>query len=208
MKQAGKNPDGSNRGAMAAGIGTREAIEALVDRAREADVLAAVNFNSPGQTVVAGDSAAVARFIAITKEDRASGVKALPLSVSGAFHSALMHPAAEGLSKTLASVEFRKPSLPVFLNVTGKALETDATKSSALQDFSEYMRDILVSQIQSPVQWIRTVESMVALGVNTIVEVGPGRTLSGLVKKIAPKVRTMNVEDAETLKATVAALSE
>ena len=188
MAEAGTNPDGSRRGTMAAGMGDKDAVLALVEKARGADVLEAVNFNSPQQTVVAGDISAVERFAELAKGDRSLGVKAIPLSVSGAFHSPIMRPAAEGLAQALEDYTFGEPKLAVYLNSTGSIMEADM-KADA----------IMVRQIQSPVEWQQTVENMRAGGVETIVEVGPGKTLSGLVKKIAPELTTLHAEDAESL---------
>jgi [acyl-carrier-protein] S-malonyltransferase len=239
MKDAGRWPDGSPRGTMAAAMGSREAVLALVEKTRGDDVLEAVNFNSPTQTVVAGDVSAAERFAAAAKEDRSLGVKAIPLAVSGAFHSPIMAPAAEGLAAALEDYTFHAPKIPVFVNVTGKDLmdgtDVDSTdaggtgvggtgagggtgvggmgvgggadgKSGGGFD-SERVKDVMLRQIKSPVQWQATVENLAAAGVNTIVEVGPGKTLSGLAKKIAPELDVYHIEDAETLAATVAAIA-
>jgi [acyl-carrier-protein] S-malonyltransferase len=246
MKEAGTNPDGSPRGAMAAGMGTTEAVLALVEKTRGSDILEAVNFNSPAQTVVAGDAAAVGRFAQAAKDDRSLGVKAIPLSVSGAFHSPIMAPAAEGLAAALADYTFSAPKNRVYLNLTGKDIEayrssmtaasradewveetettkvaevaeaTEATEATKATDtnltapamsiknvdsitYDAAWKDVMVRQIQSPVQWQRTVEQMAADGVRALIEVGPGKTLSGLVKKIAPQIEVRHVEDTESL---------
>jgi [acyl-carrier-protein] S-malonyltransferase len=190
MKEAGVYPDGSPRGTMAAGMGEKSAILALVELSRGKDVLEAVNFNSPAQTVVAGDATAVARFAQAAKEDRSLGVKAIPLSVSGAFHSPIMAPAAEGLASVLAAYTFSAPRRPVYLNVTGRELVP-----------TEDVKEVMVRQIQNPVQWQETVEQMEVDDVMTLIEVGPGKTLSGLVKKITPEIEVCHVEDAESLAA-------
>ncbi|MDR1795898.1 MAG: ACP S-malonyltransferase [Clostridiales Family XIII bacterium] len=193
MKEAGRWPDGRPRGAMAAGMGTPEAVCALVEKARGADVLEAVNFNSPQQTVVAGDAEAVERFSAMAKEDRALGVKAIPLPVSGAFHSPIMAPAAEGLAEALAGIDLPESEVPVYLNVTGEAAPADGAA----------LKELMVRQIKSPVQWQRTIENIVAAGAEAFIEVGPGKTLTGLVKKIAPGAAACHVEDAESLACAV-----
>ncbi|MDR1815183.1 MAG: ACP S-malonyltransferase [Clostridiales Family XIII bacterium] len=214
MKEAGRYADGSPRGAMAAGMGAPEAVLALVERARAGEVLEAVNFNSPQQTVVAGDAAAVERFAAMAKEDRSLGVKAIPLAVSGAFHSPIMAPAGEGLAAALEGYAFRAPEVAVYVNVTGSGLLDSAAaaagglaqndnaiggKPTQSGDVSALVKDVMVRQIQSPVQWQRTIENIVAAGAEIIIEVGPGKTLTGLTKKIAPHVVALHVEDAETL---------
>ena len=202
MKAAGTAADGTQIGAMAAGMGDREAVLGLVEKAREKDVLEAVNYNSPQQTVVAGDSSAVERFISLAAGDRSLGVKAIPLSVSGAFHSPLMKPAGEGLTEVLRDFSFSEPSLPVYLNVTGGAYEDYA--EIAVGSLNSKVKAIMVCQIQSPVFWQHTIESIVSNGIETIVEIGPGKTLSGLIKKIAPEITALHVEDAESLRETAA----
>jgi len=201
MKAAGTDPDGTQRGAMAAGMGDLENVLALVEKAREDGVLEAVNFNSPQQTVVAGDATAVERFTALAAESRSHGVKAKALHVSGAFHSPLMQPAGDGLADELKDRTFGPPQIPVYINVTGGPYE-DYSKIAVGTD-SAKMRALLVCQIQSPVQWQTTIESMAEAGIGTIIEVGPGKTLSGLVRKIAPELTALHVEDAESLASTV-----
>ena len=217
MKEAGSNPDGSQKGAMAACIGDREGTLGLVEKARGTGILEAVNFNSPQQIVVAGDVAAVERLVELSQG--VSGVKVKMLPVSGAFHSPIMKPAAEGLAGALEGYVFGAPSLPVYLNVTGGTFdeyrfgcdrsmpEADcvyATPEAAVTDAK--VKAIMVRQIQSPVYWQTTIEAMVAASIEAIIEVGPGKTLTGLAKKIAPDVKALNVEDADSLAATVAAL--
>jgi [acyl-carrier-protein] S-malonyltransferase len=201
MKEAGTNPDGSPRGAMAAGMGTTEAVLALVEKIRGNDILEAVNFNSPAQTVVAGDTAAVERFAAAAKEDRSLGVKAIPLSVSGAFHSPIMAPAAEGLAEALAGYTLSAPKNRVYLNLTGEDIEAyrSSIKNIDSITYDAAWKEVLFRQIQSPVQWQRIVEQMAADGVRALIEVGPGKTLSGLVKKIAPEIEVRHIEDTESL---------
>jgi len=206
MKAAGTASDGSQKGAMAAGMGDRESVLALVEKARDDGVLEAVNFNSPQQTVVAGDTAAVERFTALAKGDRALGVKAIPLAVSGAFHSPLMGPAADTFAEVLSDYSFGEPSIPIYLNVTGGKYEEYS--NAAVGTTSAKARALMVCQIQSPVQWQYTIEAMADDGIETIIEVGPGRTLTGLTKKIAPEIAAMNVEDARSLAETVTFFKE
>ena len=202
MKEAGRYADGSPRGAMAAAMGDPEAVVSLVSRVREGDVLDAVNFNAPTQTVIAGDRTAVERFTDAAKEDRSLGVKAIPLPVSGAFHTSIMAPAAQGLEEALTELSFSAPRLPVFLNVTGDELLASIGGSFV----PERLKEIMVRQVQNPVQWRKSIESMAAAGASVFVEVGPGKTLSGLVKKTLPDAVAYSVEDAESLAETVAAL--
>jgi len=197
MKAAGTAEDGTQRGSMAAGMGDRQKVLDLVEKARGEGVLEAVNFNSPLQTVVAGDIAAIERFASLAAADRSLGVKAIPLSVSGAFHSALMRPAGEGLAEALKDFSFSDPSLPVILNVTGGTYEEYA--EAAIGTANSKVRAIMVCQIQNPVFWQHTIEAMVSGGIEAIVEVGPGKTLTGLTKKIAPDTTALHVEDTESL---------
>ena len=204
MKEAGTNPDGSQKGTMAAGMGEKNAVLALVEKARGGDILEAVNFNSPQQTVVAGDIIAVDRFVSYAKEDRSLGVKAIPLSVSGAFHSPIMRPAAEGFAKALDGYSFKPPKYKVYLNATGEIFENLDPGSEA----DKIAKAAMVRQIQSPVLWQKTIEEMKNAGISMIIEAGPGKTLSGLVKKIAPEITALNVEDVESLNNTVSLIKE
>ena len=206
MKAAGTGPDGAQIGAMAAGMGSIEAVLDLVEKTRGDDVLEAVNFNSPLQIVVAGDEAAVQRFTASANEDRGLGVKAVPLAVSGAFHSPLMRSASEGFAEALAEYSFNEPSLPLYLNVTGAHYREYS--EMAVGSASAKVRALMAFHIQSPVQWQSSVEAMAADGIETMIEIGPGRTLSGLVRRIAPGITTYNVEDAESLSETVKRIME
>ena len=233
MKEAGRNPDGLQRGTMAACLGTKDAALALVEKARGPDVLEAVNFNSPQQTVIAGDEAAVTRCSELAGKDKSLGVRVLPLPVSGAFHSPIMRPAAEGLAKALEGFVFNTPGLAVYLNVTGGTFEeyegaglvtgpdtesgaesgADTNMSSGSgadkgADADAKVKAIMVRQIQSPVQWQRTIEAMAGAGIEAIIEAGPGKTLTGLVKKTAPGILALHVEDTESLRETVAGVIE
>jgi [acyl-carrier-protein] S-malonyltransferase len=205
---------------MAAGMGSRDSVLALTEIAREGDILEAVNFNSPMQTVVAGDIVAVERFAELAKNDRSLGVKAIPLPVSGAFHSPIMRPAAEGLAEALKDYYFGTPKYKMLLNSTGRSLEDFAMDNEYFsdsdrfadkfdnKDISEVIRAVMVRQIQNPVEWQKTIEAIKESGINTIIEVGPGKTLSGLAKKIVPELITSNVEDAESLYETVSLMKE
>ena len=206
MKAASTNPDGSQRGTMAAGMGDKDAVFRLVETARGADILEAVNFNSPQQTVVAGDASAIERFAALAKEDRSLGVKAIPLSVSGAFHSPLMRPAAEGLAEALGEYAFGKPARAVYLNSTGGLFDEYDDDSGSPDDAGAKARAIMVRQIQNPVYWQTIIEAMAGEGIEAIIEVGPGKTLTGLTKKIAPEITALHVEDEESLNETVSRL--
>ena len=202
MKEAGTNPDGSQRGSMAAGMGSKEAVLELVEKTREDGVLEAVNFNCPQQTVVAGDIAAVERFVGLAKEDRSLGVKAIPLPVSGAFHSPIMRPAADQMKEVLREYTFGTPKYMVYLNETGETFENYDS------DASEKAKIIMTQQMKNPVLWQKTIENMKDAGIEVFIEVGPGKTLTGLAKKIAPELTALHVEDKESLDNAIAFVSE
>lgn len=202
MKEAGTNADGSPRGTMAAVLGNKDTVVELIEKVKEGDVLEAVNFNCATQTVVAGDVVAIERLVAAAKEDKSLGLKVIPLSVGGAFHSEIMQPAADGLAEALAKYTFNQPKYNLYINITG-----DEIAKHIGDDFeSSKIEEILFKQIKSPVYWQTTVENMVRDGVNTIIEFGPGKTLSGLVKKTAPELNILHVENKETLDDVVAKL--
>jgi len=157
--------------------------------AGSAEVVEAVNFNDPMQTVIAGSKAAVDKACEVLK---AKGAKrALPLPVSAPFHSSLMRPAAEALREKLASVELAAPQIPVLNNID-VAVETDADR----------IRDALVRQAAGPVRWVESVQALQARGVSALVECGPGRVLAGMAKRIAPDLAAASVYDPATLAET------
>jgi [acyl-carrier-protein] S-malonyltransferase len=181
-------------GAMAAILGLElAAIEAACREAAAGEVVAPANVNSPGQVVIAGHAAAVAR---ASEKCKAAGAKrAVPLPVSAPFHCALMQPAQDRLAPELGALAFRDPEPPLVNNVDA-ALVTDASTARAG----------LIRQVSGTVRWQESVERLAQEGVTTFVEVGPGTVLSGLVKKIAKGTRVLNVDSPESLEATVAAL--
>ena len=162
--------------------------EKVEELAGQFDQVYPVNYNSPAQTVCAGLSASMEGFKAAVKE---AGGRALPLKVSGAFHSPFMATAAEGLKQVLAPMSFGTPSYPLYSNVTAMPYEQGQ------------FQDLLSRQVVSPVRWQTIVENMIAAGVDTFIEVGPGKTLTGLIRKINSDVKTLNVEDAESLRHTI-----
>lgn len=162
--------------------------EKVEELAGQFDQVYPVNYNSPAQTVCAGLSASMEGFKAAVKE---AGGRALPLKVSGAFHSPFMATAAEGLKQVLAPMSFGAPSYPLYSNVTALPYEEGQ------------FQDLLSRQVISPVRWQTIVENMIATGVDTFIEVGPGKTLTGLIGKINSDVKTLNVEDAESLRHTI-----
>lgn len=178
-------PEGT--GAMAAIIGLdNDSIAKACAESAEGQVVAPVNFNSPGQVVIAGNKEAVERAGAACK---AAGAKrALPLPVSVPSHCALMKPAADKLAVALQEITFNAPRIPVINNVD-VAAESDA----------DAIRSALVRQLYSPVRWTETVESMSAQGVAHLLEMGPGKVLTGLTKRIVDSMTAAAVNDVASL---------
>ena len=174
-------------GAMAAIIGLdNEAIAANCEKAAEGQVVSPVNFNSPGQVVIAGHKEAVERANALMKESGAK--RALPLPVSVPSHCALMKPAADELATVLASLEVKTPAIPVLNNVDVVA-ETDPAA----------IKDALIRQLYSPVRWTETVEKMANDAITFEIEMGPGKVLTGLVKRIDKRVDGCAINDVAGL---------
>jgi len=172
-----------NEGAMVAVMKlTPEKVEEL---AKQFDNTYPVNYNSPAQTVVATTKENADKLVEAVKAEKGKGIK---LAVSGAFHSPFMRSAAEGLGEYLADKELEKPLIPIYSNVTA-------------QPYGDDIKQLIKSQAESPVQWQKTVENLIAEGVDTFIEVGVGKTLAGLIKKINKDVRVFNVENRETLDA-------
>ena len=172
-------------GGMAAILGLDEVSVEQVCQETGAEI---ANLNSPGQIVVSGTREAMVRAIDLA---RAMGARrAMPLNVSGAFHSHLMQPAAEGMTNVLSEMEFRHPSTPVVVNSTAQPATT-----------ADEVKEELLRQLCHCVQWQRSVEYMVDAGVCTFIEIGPGQVLSGLIKRISDESQILNVEDASSIRA-------
>ena len=199
MHQAGLDEEGNAKGGMAAGMGDRAAVLEAVEAAREDGILEGVNFNSPSQTVVAGDKAALKRFRKAAKE---RGVRAVPLSVSTAFHSPMMVPAAEKLREVLTAAELKAPEQKVYADATAE----DMMKDFDGGDAAAYLTDMLAKQAMSPVYWEEIIRKFEADGVKAIIEVGPGKTLTNLTLKTCPEIAALHVENAESLQETMKAL--
>jgi [acyl-carrier-protein] S-malonyltransferase len=175
---------GSGRdGAMAAIIGLDEAaLPELVQRASSHGTFGVANRNAPGQVVVSGERPAIEAAAEIARELGARRVIVLPVSV--AAHSPLMAEAASAMREVLADVNFRDPSVPLLANADGRLLST-----------GKACRDELVEHLTTGVDWVRGVETMVAAGVDTFIEVGPGKVLTNLIKRIAPEASAFALED-------------
>lgn len=184
----------AGEGAMAAILGLDDAaVRALCAQAAQGDVLDAVNYNAPSQVVIAGAASAVARAVAQAKD--AGAKRALPLPVSVPAHSRLMQPAATRLAERLQTVAWRAPRVPVLHNVHARP-EPDAVALPAL----------LAHQVASPVRWVDTVTAMAQAGVTHVIELGPGKVLTGLNKRIAPQVECLAVSDPASLTAALTAV--
>jgi [acyl-carrier-protein] S-malonyltransferase len=188
----------AGEGAMAAvlALDTAQVAEACTEAAAETGlVVQAANLNSPGQTVISGALAAVEKASALAKAKGARRISMLP--VSAPFHCALMQPAQEEVARVLAALTLSDPRIPVAANVTGSLVTT-----------ADAARDALTRQVTSAVRWVDCVESLKTAGADLFIEVGPGKVLCGLLKKIDPTLKTLNVEDAASLEKTLADLAD
>ena len=180
-------------GAMAALLGVEMAeTTALCAEAAQGEVCAAANDNAPGQIVISGHRAAVERAIALAK---ARGKKAMPLPVSAPFHCSLMQPAADVMAQKLAAAAIAAPFMPIIANVT-----------AAAQSDPETIRRNLVAQVTGQVRWRESVEALVALGVDTVVEIGTGKALTGMVKRINRDVTVHSIETPSDIEAFLKSL--
>ena len=183
-------------GGMAAILGLDDdAVSRLCHASAEDDVLAPVNFNSPGQVVIAGTASAVARAVSRAKEDGAKRALILPVSVPS--HCDLMQVAAQRLAQRLQAVEIQPPTIPVLHNLHARP-ETSA----------KAIRETLVRQIESPVQWVKTIQAMASQGINKWVECGPGKVLTGLNKRIIKSAETHCLTDPDSIYAALSAVAD
>ena len=184
----------AGEGAMAAVLGLDRALVAQAcEEAKDVGPVQLANLNGPGQTVIAGATAAVKKAADLAK---AKGAKrAVLLPVSAPFHSALLRPAAERLATVLEGIRFRDLGVPLVTNVDAELLTEGAR-----------VAETLIRQVTAPVRWEDGVLRLAKEGVTAAVEVGPGKVLSGLIRRIAPDIQTLNVEDRASLQATLEAL--
>lgn len=174
-------------GTMAAILGLSDAaVEACCREASDIGVVEPANYNCPGQIVIAGAVAAVEKAMTLAKEKGAK--RTLPLAVSAPFHCSLLKPASDKLREALHAVTINAMQIPVISNVTAAEVEN-----------ADAVKDLLIRQVASPVQWEGSVRRLLALGVDTFVEIGPGTVLSGFVKKISKEISTYHVEDLKSL---------
>jgi [acyl-carrier-protein] S-malonyltransferase len=181
MQMAGQERPGT----MAAVLGLDEETAAALCRETGAQVC---NLNAPGQIVIGGTAAAVEAALKLARERGAR--RAIPLNVSGAFHTDLMTPTVKGMARALEGVTLRDPQIPVLANGSARPLTS-----------ARDVRDELLYQLDHPVQWQRSVEHMANAGVNTFVELGPGQVLTGLVGRTVPGVRLVNIDGVAAIEA-------
>jgi len=181
----------AGEGAMAAilGLPPAEVLE-ICKKAADHEVVSPANLNSPEQTVISGNAAAVKRAVEIASQSGAK--RAVILPVSAPFHCALMAPAQKRLEHDLRAANFTALKIPLITNVDAEAIAT-----------GDEAREALIRQVTSPVRWLDSVHEMIESGVTIFVEVGPGKVLSGLMRQIDRSVRSLNVEDAASLQATI-----
>ena len=177
---------------MAAILGLEEKpLEALCEDARSVGVVEIANYNCSGQLIVSGETKAVEKVIEGAKTTGAR--RCLPLVVSGAFHSSLIKPAEEQLQSVIDEFTFNTPQIRFVANVTGDFVQTP-----------DEIRRLLIAQVTHPVQWEESIRTMGAAGISHFVEVGPGKALSGMVRRTLSQSTCLNVEDAKSLETTIA----
>ncbi|PFA67916.1 [acyl-carrier-protein] S-malonyltransferase [Bacillus sp. AFS015802] len=193
MEEAVPNGEGT----MAAVLGmARETLKEVTDQVSgEGHPVGLANLNCPGQIVISGTVKGVE--LASVKAKEAGAKRVIPLQVSGPFHSELMKPAAGQFVSILDSITIEEAKVPVIANVTASPVTE-----------REEIKRLLIEQLYSPVQWEDTVGKLIELGVDTFIEVGPGKVLSGLVKKVNRRVKTYAVQDEASLEQTIQALKE
>ena len=183
-------------GAMAAILGAdAKTIEAVLEPIKDVQI---ANYNCPGQIVISGKKEAVAE--ANEKLLAAGAKRAISLNVSGPFHSAMLKEAGQKLGKVLEQVEIKEPVIPYVANVTAEYVTAEYAAGA------QGIRELLEKQVSSSVRWQQSVETMLKDGVDTFIEIGPGRTLAGFVKKISRDVKIWNVGTLEDIEKTVEAL--
>jgi [acyl-carrier-protein] S-malonyltransferase len=184
----------AGQGGMAAILGLDDAqVLAACAEAAQGEVVSAVNFNAPGQVVIAGGAAAVERAIAACKAHGAKRAMALPVSVPS--HCELMRPAAEQFAQAVAGINWQAPQIPLVQNVS----------AAVVQDLESLKRDLL-AQLYNPVRWVESMVCLADRGVTDLVECGPGRVLSGLKKRCVKGVNTHNLDTPDAFAAARAAL--
>ena len=186
MQEAGE----LQHGGMAAIIGLDKALLKEICQKTGTEI---ANINSPNQIVISG---AVDALDKAMNEAKAHGVRVVPLEVSGAFHSQLMEPAADGIARVISNLGFHNPNIPIVANVTAQPVTTASA-----------VKEELLCQIRRCVQWQRSVEYMIKSGVSTFIEIGTGKVLAGLIKKIDRETRVLNISDMPSIEAASLAIA-
>jgi [acyl-carrier-protein] S-malonyltransferase len=182
-------------GAMAAILGMPiDQLEAVCREASHGEAVSPANINSPDQIVISGSAAAVQRAADLAKERGAK--RAIMLQVSAPFHCALMQPAQDALSRDLAALDLNAPTIPVVKNIDGQPTTS-----------AEASRAALVNQVTGAVQWVKSMQMLIASGVDAFIEVGPGKVLCGLMRQIDRSKSCMNIEDEASLQKTISAIA-
>ncbi|MGI6224706.1 MAG: ACP S-malonyltransferase [Peptococcales bacterium] len=182
-------------GTMAAILGLNmEKVEQLCQMSSDVGVVEPANFNCPGQIVIAGQTSAVDKAVSLAKEFGAK--RAIPLPVSGPFHSSLLQPASQRLSSILEAISIKDPETPLVANISSEIV-TDKDK----------IRKGLIEQVSGSVKWEQSIRKVIEQGVTTFLEIGAGKVLGGLIKKIDPSVEIFNIEDTTSLEKTLAGLN-
>ncbi len=191
-----KEDSDKTNGSMAAIIGGKiEIIEEVCNELSDKGIIGIANYNCSSQIVISGEDFLVEEAMRSLKIKGAKKIVKLP--VSGGFHTELMENASKKLGDVLSEVTFNESNIEVIPNVTGEVL----------QNVME-LRQLLEAQVKSSVKWQKTIENMIDMGINTFIEVGPGKALSGFVKKISKDVKILNVEDKESIYSTLKYLQE
>jgi [acyl-carrier-protein] S-malonyltransferase len=193
MESAVPNGEGSMTAVL--GLDRNRLSEVTNEVSESGHPVSLANLNCPGQIVISGSRKGVE--IAGVKAKEAGAKRALPLDVSGPFHSSLMKPAADQLREVLDGINMKDAAVQVVVNVTAEPINTAAN-----------IKEKLIEQLYSPVLWEDSVQKMIDLGVDTFIEIGPGKVLSGLIKKIDKTVTTYSVSDEESAQAVIDALKE
>ena len=181
----------NGKGCMYAILGMEdEAVEEACAQARDIGYVRAVNYNCPGQTVIAGETEAVEKAAQLCKQNGAK--LTVRLQVSGPFHTELLKPASEKLNAELLKTEIKDIKIPVISNVTAEPVEN-----------KEDIIPLLTKQVMSPVRWKQSIKNLADLGVDTFIEIGPGKSLSGFVKRILKDVTIINIRDMKSLEAAL-----
>lgn len=182
QEAAQKNP-----GTMAAIIGLeKEKVIKILEEVKSFGIIVAANFNSPGQIVISGETQMIDKVKELA--DKAGAKKVIPLKVAGAFHSSLMKEAQEKLKKEIEKITFKIPRIPLIANVSADFIEEP-----------QKIKESLIEQMVSPVLWEDSIRKMAEWGINIFIEVGPGRVLTGLTRRIITQKLTLNVEDQKSL---------